>query len=70
MRIALDFPGFMPDHRASAFLVVDNLTNLLNDNWGVWYQHSFPRTVLAGQEEFRLGDASRYEIRMGLKYDF
>jgi outer membrane receptor for ferrienterochelin and colicin len=70
MRVALDFPGFQPDHQASAFLVIDNLTNLLNDDWGVWYQHSFPRTVLPGQEEFRLGDASRYEIRMGVKYNF
>ena len=70
MRIGLDFPGFQPDHQASAFLVIDNLTNLLNDDWGVWYQHSFPRTVLPGEEEFRLGDASRYEIRMGLKYNF
>ncbi len=70
MRVSLDFPGLRPDHRASAFLVVDNLTNLLNDDWGVWYQHAFPRTVTPGQTEFRLGDASRYEIRMGLKYDF
>jgi hypothetical protein len=25
--------------------VVDNLTNLLNDDWGVLYETSFPRTV-------------------------
>ena len=70
MRVALDFPGFQPDHQASAFIVIDNLTNLLNDNWGILYQHSFPRTVIPGDTESRIGDASRYEIRMGLKYDF
>ncbi|NIL94731.1 MAG: TonB-dependent receptor, partial [Woeseiaceae bacterium] len=70
MRVALDFPGFQPDHQASAFLVIDNLTNLLNDDWGVLYQHNFPRTVVRGTSESRIGDASRYEIRMGLKYDF
>ena len=70
MRVALDFPGFQPDHQASAFIVIDNLTNLLNDNWGILNQHSFPRTVIPGDTESRIGDASRYEIRMGLKYDF
>ncbi len=70
MRVTLDFPGFQPDHAASAFLVIDNLTNLLNDDWGVLYQHNFPRTVTAGTSESRIGDASRYEIRFGVSYDF
>jgi hypothetical protein len=70
MRVNLDFPGFSEDHQASAFLVVDNLTNLLNDDWGVLYQHDFPRTVVAGTPEARIGDASRYEIRFGVQYSF
>ena len=70
MRINLDFPGFGDDHRASAFLIVDNLTNLLNDDWGVLYQYPFPRTVSAGTTEARIGDASRYEIRFGVQYQF
>lgn len=69
-RVEQEFPGFSRDHRASAFLVVDNLTNLLNDDWGVLNQHNFPRTVEAGTPEPRIGDASRYEIRFGLQYDF
>ena len=69
-RVTLDFPGFAEEHRASAFLVIDNLTNLLNDEWGVLYQHNFPRTVERGTPESRIGDASRYEIRFGLEYDF
>ena len=66
----LDFPGFGEEHEASAFVVIDNLTNLLNDEWGVLYQHNFPRTIEAGTAESRLGDASRYEIRFGVEYSF
>jgi len=70
MRINVDFPGFMEDHQASAFLVIDNLTNLLNDDWGILDQHNFPRTVVRGDDEPRIGDASRYEISFGVKYSF
>jgi len=69
MRINVDFPGFMEDHQASAFLVIDNLTNLLDD-WGILDQHNFPRTVVRGDDEPRIGDASRYEISFGVKYSF
>ncbi|MDY6889942.1 MAG: hypothetical protein SVV88_20230, partial [Pseudomonadota bacterium] len=27
--------GFMDGHKGEAFFVIDNLTNLLNDDWGV-----------------------------------
>jgi len=70
MRINVDFPGFMEDHQASAFLVIDNLTNLLNDDWGILDQYNFPRTVVRGTEEPRIGDASRYEISFGVQYEF
>ncbi len=69
-RINLDLPGFREDHRSSVFLVIDNLSNLLNDDWGVLRQHNFPRTVVEGTQEPRLGDASRYEIRFGVQYQF
>ncbi len=70
MRINVDFPGFREEHLASAFLVIDNLTNLLNDDWGVLEQHNFPAAVERGSVEPRQGDASRYEIRFGVKYEF
>ncbi|MEL7186180.1 MAG: TonB-dependent receptor [Pseudomonadota bacterium] len=69
-RASLSFPGFNEDHRGEVYLVVDNLTNLINDDWGVLYQHSFPRVIQAGDTESRIGDASQYEIRLGLQYDF
>ncbi len=57
--------------QAAAFIIVDNLSNLLNDDWGVLDQVNFPNTVGEGDvAELRVGDASRYEIRIGVKYDF
>jgi hypothetical protein len=70
MRVSFDFPGFGDEDSVRAFMVVDNLTNLLNDDWGVLKQHNFPRTVEVGTKESRIGEASRYEIRFGLEYDF
>ncbi len=45
LRISQEIPGFGSDHKATAFLIVDNLTNLLNDDWGVLKERSFPRTA-------------------------
>jgi len=70
LRIDVGIPVFREDDRASVFLIVDNLTNLLNDSWGVMRQHNFPRAVPDGTVEPRIGDASRYEFRFGIKYDF
>jgi len=69
-RWELGIPGFLGGDSFSAFVVVDNLTNLINDDWGVLKQHNFPATVERGTDEPRIGDASRYEIRFGLKYAF
>ena len=45
LRITQELPGFMQGHKAKAFFVIDNLTNLLNDDWGVMYEAGFPQTV-------------------------
>lgn len=73
LRIEQQIPGFTPGSKASAFLVVDNLTNLLSDEWGILRQVNFPNNVeigSSGPDEVRVGDASLYEIRLGVKYDF
>ena len=69
-RFDIGVPIFRDEDRLAFFMVIDNLTNLLNDEWGILSQHAFPRTVPAGTLEPRIGDASRYEIRFGVKYDF
>jgi outer membrane receptor for ferrienterochelin and colicin len=70
LRVDVGIPVFRDTDRASVFLLVDNLTNLLNDDWGILRQHAFPRTVAENTPEPRIGDASRYEIRWGIRYDF
>lgn len=41
LKITQEIPGFMEDHKGSAYLTVKNLGNLLNDEWGVQRQGSF-----------------------------
>lgn len=43
LRISQDLPGFAPEHRAKLYLNIENLGNLLNDDWGVLKERSFPR---------------------------
>ncbi len=40
-----NLPGFVNGHKSSVYFVIDNLTNLINDDWGVLYEASFPRTI-------------------------
>ena len=56
--------------RAQVFMVIDNLTNLVNDKWGVLEQPGFPRTLVEGQPFSTSFDASAYEIRFGANYNF
>ncbi len=43
VRVSQELPGFMENHRASAYLVIENFGNFLNDDWGVLREASFPR---------------------------
>jgi len=43
LRIEQELPGLMADHKTSAFVVIENLGNLLNDEWGVLREASFPQ---------------------------
>ncbi len=45
IRISQELPGFMEDHRATAYLVIENIGNLLDDDWGVLNERSFPRSA-------------------------
>ncbi|MEE3018169.1 MAG: TonB-dependent receptor, partial [Pseudomonadota bacterium] len=75
LRISQELPGINAEHSARAFIVVDNVTNLLNDEWGVMYKPNFPYGVTqgdidAGRTESRIGGASLWEIRIGAEYRF
>lgn len=66
-----EFPGIDDRHRAAAFVVIDNFTNLLNDEWGILRTPDFPPVASDTQDaESRRGDESLYSIRFGVRYDF
>ncbi|MAK61466.1 MAG: cell envelope biogenesis protein OmpA [Ponticaulis sp.] len=74
IKLEQEFPGFA-DHKGSVFVIIDNFTNLLNDEWGILREPGFPSVCQiddfnAGACESRQGDASRYEIRFGARYEF
>ena len=78
LRFEQEFPGLRPDDRSSAFIVIDNFTNMINDEWGILRVPDFPPTVeadpttgaLTQRAESRIGDASLWEVRFGLRYEF
>ena len=43
LRISQELPGFGRDHKANLYFTIENFGNLLNDDWGVLYERSFPR---------------------------
>jgi len=44
LRIEQDFPGFFEKDKFSAFVVIKNFCNMLNDSWCVLKEAGFPRT--------------------------
>ncbi|MEM1381133.1 MAG: TonB-dependent receptor [Pseudomonadota bacterium] len=81
-RFEQEFPGIVDGHKGSAFIIIDNLTNLLNDEWGILEGPDFPPIVNVDEDAFnngqivpisglsRQGDPSRYQIRFGVRYQF
>lgn len=69
LRISQELPGFRADDRTEVFMVIDNLTNLINSNWGVLERPVFPGTMTSNQP-LAINAASAYEIRFGARYDF
>lgn len=80
LRFEQEFPGLRPDDRSSAFVVIDNFTNMINDEWGILRVPDFPPTVEADPmtgvitqpegAEVTIGDASLWSVRFGLRYEF
>lgn len=86
LRVEQELPAFVADHEASAFFVIENIGNLLNDDWGVLYEPSFPSnfnvvnaTIVNGKysynsfsaaEQSRVAQPSLWTMRVGVKYNF
>ena len=42
LKLSQELPGFRADDRAEAFMIIENVGNLLNDDWGVLREQGFP----------------------------
>ena len=66
-----DIPAFHEDHTAQVSFVIDNFTNMLNDDWGILEEASFNTVTLGSSNATpRQGDASLWEMRVGVNYRF
>ena len=71
VRVSQELPGFYKDHKANVFLVIDNFTNFLNDDWGVSERVTFNTAAIGDTSpETRQGDASLWQARIGFNYTF
>lgn len=41
-KVSQAIPGILEDHKVEAFLVIQNLGNLINSDWGIVREHGFP----------------------------
>lgn len=56
-KVTQEIPGFMEGHKGEAFFVIDNLTNMLNDDWGVLKKGPF---VSSRMLKTSIDDQGRY----------
>jgi outer membrane receptor for ferrienterochelin and colicin len=86
LRISQEIPGFGQNQKASIYFTIENLGNLLNDDWGVLYERSFPRAApvveaslvndqyvfeqFIPQSQSRSTRASLWKMRIGFQYNF
>ncbi|MDX2410960.1 MAG: TonB-dependent receptor, partial [Woeseiaceae bacterium] len=45
VRVSQELPGFAEEHHAMIYFTIENLGNLINDDWGVLKERGFPRTA-------------------------
>lgn len=66
-----EIPAFDKNHSANAFLIIDNFTNMLNDDWGIQERIPFFAAIEGtSPQEFRVGDTSLWSMRIGVNYRF
>jgi hypothetical protein len=89
IRVEQELPGFNPEHHFAAFFLIENVGNMINDDWGVLKEQGFPRNQAVVQvdestgsgpyvyqnffspaPQGRVADASLWEIRFGVSYNF
>ncbi|MDO6568259.1 TonB-dependent receptor [Alteromonas sp. 1_MG-2023] len=69
--IIQEIPAFSEDHTAKVRLTINNFTNMLSDEWGILREVSYNTSTVGTQyPESRQGDASLWEMRVGIDYRF
>ena len=85
LRVEQEIMGFAEGHKASAFFVIENVGNMLKDDWGVLKQGSSLSSIVdasitddnkylyesfTGNGQSAVNRASLWEVRLGVKYKF
>jgi hypothetical protein len=85
VRVEQQFAGFSTEHKGSFYFVLENVGNLLNDDWGIVKEGSDQTSAVtasvnaAGQYVYKFNsptaenrriDPSLWEARIGVKYSF
>ncbi|WP_158771374.1 TonB-dependent receptor [Paraglaciecola sp. L1A13] len=66
-----EIPAFADGHTATVSLTIDNFTNMINDDWGILEEVSFNTATIGNTSpQSRQGDASLWEMRIGVNYRF
>ena len=60
LSITQELPGFTDDHKGVLYFTIDNLANLLNDDWGQVHEMRFPQQALWDLKG--ISDDGRYQI--------
>jgi hypothetical protein len=56
IKLEQELPGFGEEHRFAAFVLIENVGNLINDDWGVFKEYGFPRNQSVVQIAQTTGD--------------
>ena len=85
LKVEQEFMGFTPDQKGSAYFVIKNIGNLLNDDWGVLksgssLQSAVTADIVDGQYVYSSfnnpagtsvqTEPSLWEMRIGVRYSF
>lgn len=60
LAVSQEIPGFVEGHKGKLYFTVDNLANLLNDDWGQSYRMRFPQQILF---DYDINDQGQYVLQ-------
>ena len=64
--IAQEIPGFAKGHKGKIYFSIDNLANLLNEDWGQVYQIKYPQNTIF---DTKINDDGQYVYNVAFGKD-